>query len=91
MVTEMRWYCGIRHTTYDTRLQGDRRASITRIKLQDTDAAIDQCNPADADKQKAPLFPHWSNCTKQQVVIEESRSRNTVLLRVSTRQPIVSR
>jgi hypothetical protein len=77
MVTEMRWYCGIRHATYDTRLQGDRRASITRIKLKDTDAATDQCVPADADKQKAPLFPHWSNCAKQQVVIEESRSRNT--------------
>ena len=77
MVTEMRWYCGIIHTTYDTRLQGDRRASITRIKLQDRDAATNQCVPADADKQKAPLFPHWSNCTKQQVVIEESPSRNT--------------
>jgi len=77
MVTEMRGYCGIRHATYDTRLRGDRRASVTRINLQNTDAAIDQRDPVDADKQKAPLFPHWSNWAKQQVVIEESRSRNT--------------
>jgi hypothetical protein len=55
MVTEMRWYCGIRHATCDTRLQGDRRASITRIKVQDTDAAIDQRNPALTRRSKKRL------------------------------------
>ena len=46
MVTEMKWYCGIRHATYETSFHGDGRASITHINLQDTDAVVDQRNPA---------------------------------------------